>query len=67
MDTISGKLNHNRISRLISEHLLQIQDKHQIVNVYQMELFDTHFVYIGQVLLVSGLKMLVTSHGYYKG
>ena len=30
-----------------------------------MELFDTHFVYIGQVLLVSGLKMLVTSHGYY--
>ena len=31
-----------------------------------MELFDTHFVYIGQVLLVSGLKMLVTSHGYYK-
>ena len=24
-----------------------------------MELFDTHFVWVGQVLLVSGLKMLV--------
>ena len=26
-----------------------------------MELFDTHFVYFGQVLAVSGLKTLVTS------
>ena len=31
-----------------------------------MELFDTHFVYFGQVLAVSGLKMLVTSDGHYK-
>ena len=31
-----------------------------------MELFDTHFVYFGQVLAVSGLKTLVTSEGYYK-
>ena len=28
-----------------------------------MELLDTHFVYFGQVLAVSGLKMLVTSDG----
>ena len=33
---------------------------------YQMELFDTHFVYFGQVLPVSGLKMLVTSDRSYK-
>jgi len=29
-----------------------------------MELFDTHFVYFCQVLLVSGLKTLVTSYRY---
>ena len=29
---------------------------------HQMELFDTHFVYFGHVLLVSGLKTLVISH-----
>ena len=31
-----------------------------------MELFDTHFVYFGQVLLVSGLKTLVMSYRFYK-
>ena len=29
-----------------------------------MELFDTHFVLLGQVLLDSGLKMLVVSNRY---
>ena len=29
-----------------------------------MELFDTHFVWFGQVLAVSGLKMLVLSNRY---
>ena len=29
-----------------------------------MELFDTSFVYFGQVLAVSGLKMLVVRDGY---
>ena len=33
---------------------------------HQMELFDTDFVYFGQVLAVSGLKTLVTSDGHYK-
>ena len=31
-----------------------------------MELFDTHFVYFGQVLAVSGLKTLVTSDRHYE-
>ena len=31
-----------------------------------MELFDAHFAYFGQVLAVSGLKMLVTSDRHYK-
>ena len=31
---------------------------------HEMELFDTHFVYFSQVLLVSGLKTLVTSDQY---
>ena len=70
MDTISGKLNHNRIPRLISEHLYITPNSKQTSDcecTNEMEMFDTHFVYIGQVLLVSVLKMLVTSHGYYKG
>ena len=29
------------------------------VYVHQIELFDTHFVYFGQVLVVSGMKLLV--------
>ena len=29
-----------------------------------MELFDTHFVKVGHVSAVSGLKMLVLSNGY---
>ena len=29
-----------------------------------MELFDTHFVWLGQVLSVSGMILLVTSNGY---
>ena len=29
-----------------------------------MELFDTHFVWFGQVLTVSGMKLLVTSNRY---
>ena len=29
-----------------------------------MELFDTYFVYFGQVLAVLGLKMLVVRDGY---
>ena len=29
-----------------------------------MELFDTHFVWLGQVLSVSGMKLLVTSNRY---
>ena len=29
-----------------------------------MELFDTHFVWFGQVLPVSGMKLLVTSNRY---
>ena len=32
MDTISGKIA--TVPRLFSEHLLQIQNKHQIVNVH---------------------------------
>jgi len=32
-----------------------------------MELFDTHFVYFGQVLLVSGLETLVTSYDSTSG
>ena len=31
-----------------------------------MELFDTKFVYFGQVLAVSGLETLVTSYRYFK-
>ena len=31
-----------------------------------MELFDTNFVYFGQVLAVSGLETLATSYRYYK-
>ena len=31
-----------------------------------MELFDTNFVYFGQVLAVSCLETLVTSDRYYK-
>ena len=31
-----------------------------------MELFDTNFVYFGQVLAVPGPKTLVTSYRYYK-
>ena len=27
-----------------------------------MELFDTHFVWFGQILAVSGMKTLVISH-----
>ena len=29
-----------------------------------MELFDTHFVYFGQILAVSGMKLLVKSNRY---
>ena len=31
---------------------------------HQMELFDTHFVWFGQVLSVSGMILLVTSNRY---
>ena len=31
-----------------------------------MELFDTHFVWFGQVLVISGLKMLVLYNRYKK-
>ena len=29
-----------------------------------MDLFDTHFVYFGQVFAVSGMKLLVVSNRY---
>ena len=64
MDTISGKINRYRtqtIFRTLTPNSKQTSD---CECTYQMELFDTHFVYIGQVLPVSGLKMLITSHGY---
>ena len=44
-----------------------VQCDDQIMNVHiKMELFDTHFVYFGQVLLVSGQKTLVMSYRFYK-
>ena len=50
----SGKIS--TVPTLFLEHSLQIENKHQIVNVHtQLELFDTYF---GQVLAVSGLKLL---------
>ena len=58
---ISGKIT--TIPRLFSEHSLQNENKHQIMNVHtKWKLFDTYFVWIGQVLAVSGKKTLVIRH-----
>ena len=53
------------IPRLVLEHLFQNENKHQIMNVHtKWNLFDTHFVWFGQVLPVSGMKLLVRSNRY---
>ena len=59
---IGGKIT--TVPRLFSEHLLQDENKHQIMNVKTKWncLIDTHFVWFGQVLAVSGMKTLVISH-----
>ena len=53
---LSGKIT--TVPTVFSEHLFK-NDKHQIMNVH--ELFDTHFVLFGQVLLASDLKISVKS------
>ena len=61
------KWYNTTVPRLISEHSLQNENKHQIYEcTHQMELFDTNFVYLGQVLAVPGPKTLVTSDRYCK-
>ena len=39
-------------------------DRSEYECIHQMGLFDTHFVQFGQVLPISGLKLLVTSIQY---
>ena len=51
------------VPKLFSEHLLQDENKHQIMNVHtKWNCFDTYFVEFSQVLAVSGMKKLVISH-----
>ena len=56
------------LPRLFSEHSFQIENKHQNMNVHTKWncLIPILSTLIGQVLAVSGLKMLVTSDGHYK-
>ena len=62
---MSGKIT--TLPRLFSEHSLQLKTNIRYYEcTHQLELFDTHFVYFGQILAVSGLKTLVTSDGHYE-
>ena len=63
-DQYVGKIT--TVPRLFVERLLKNENEHQINYecTHQMELFDTHFVWFGQALGVSGMKLLVTSNQY---
>ena len=53
------------VPRLFSEHLHQMKKKTSDYKcTHQMGLFDIYFVQFGQVLPISGLKLLVASIRY---
>ena len=60
----SGKINHNRTYTIFKTLTPKWKQTSDYECTHQMELFHTHFVYFGQVLAVSGMKLLVLSNRY---